>query len=95
MVSDPSDDMLKVGAAIVRFIVVVAVMPADVPVIVNGYWPTGTELAAYRYRVLADCVGLADQRYVTPLGKPATDKLTLPENPYWSVTYTYAVVELP
>lgn len=38
---------------------------------------------------------MGEKDAVTPLGKPETDRFTLPVKPYCGLTYTYVVVEWP
>ena len=62
--------------------VVVAVCVPEVPVIVSGYGPAATELDAVRVKVLLPVAGLGEKEAVTPVGRPETDRFTLPVNPY-------------
>ena len=77
---------------------VVAVCVPDVPVTVRGYWPTGVVLPAFTVSVLPpieELMGLGLNEAVTPLGRPETDRLTLPVNTYSDSTYTELELEVP
>lgn len=65
-----------------------AVWEPDVPVMVTVYCPTGVELLAVRVRLLYEVAGLGEKDAVTPLGKPETERFTLPLNPYCENTFT-------
>ncbi len=73
----------------------VAVCVPDVPVIVSVYCPTAAELVAVSVMVLLLVVGFGEKDAVTPLGRPDTEKFTLPVNPYCGVTSAYVDPELP
>jgi hypothetical protein len=73
---------VKVGTAIVRLKVVVAVCDPDVPVTVSEYCPGVALLLAFNVRLLPYVVGFVPHDAVTPLGSPVTERLTLPVNPY-------------
>ena len=73
---------MNVGAYTPRVSVVVAVRAPEVPVMVRGYCPIATELDAVRVRTLLLVVGLVEKEAVTPVGRPETERLTLPANPY-------------
>ena len=70
----------------VKEIVAVFVKLPDVPVMVTAAVPGVIVLLAVKVRVLVVVVegGLKDA--VTPLGKPETDKVTLPLKPFEGVT---------
>lgn len=62
----------------------------DVAVTVTDLMPTAAELLAVNVNVLPTQenpgeieTGLGDREAVTPLGKPETERLTLPLKPYW------------
>lgn len=74
------------GAYTPRVSVVVAVSVTEVPVMVSGYCPTATELDTVSARALLFVVGLVKNEAVTPVGRPAMERFTLPENPYWEFT---------
>jgi hypothetical protein len=59
----------------------VAVRLPDVPVTVSGYCPMAVELLAVSVKVLFPVVGFGEKDAVTPLGKPETERFTLPVNP--------------
>ena len=66
--------------------VVVAVKVPDVPVMVTVAVPVVAVLLAVRVRVLLEVAGFVPNAAVTPLGKPDAARVTLPENPFRSVT---------
>ena len=74
---------------------VLAVCVPDVPVIVSVYWPMAAVLLALTVIVLLPVVGLGLKMSVTPLGRPETDRLTLPVKPYRDDTLIEPVLELP
>ena len=78
----PVLESVKVGAFTPKVRVIVGCRLPDVPVMVNGYWPTATELLAVSVSSVVPLVGFGFQSAVTPLGKPDTPNVTLPENPY-------------
>ena len=59
------------------------------------YWPAAAELEAVSVSTIELVVGLGEKDASTPLGKPATENLTLPVNPNCGDTLTLPVVELP
>jgi hypothetical protein len=67
-------------------IVLLATCVPEVPVIVTVYCPRAAELLAARVRVVFPVVGFGANNAVTPLGRPETERLTLPVNPYWGDT---------
>ena len=73
----------------------VAVCEPDVPVIVKVYCPTATEPLTVSVNVLFDVVGLGEKVAVTPLGRPETERFTLPVKPYIGFTLTQDVVVVP
>jgi hypothetical protein len=79
---------VNVGTNTPRLRVVVAVWVPDVPVIVSVYWPTGAEPLAVSVRLLFPVVGFGEKEAVMPLGKPETERFTLPVNPYCGLTQT-------
>jgi hypothetical protein len=60
---------------------VVCVIELEVPVMVSGYCPTVTALLAVSVRVDWEALGFGLQDAVTPLGRPETERFTLPMNP--------------
>jgi len=75
-------DIVKVGAYTPNVRFVVAVMLPDVPVIVRVYCPSAAVLLATNVNVLFPVVGLGEKEAVTPLGRPETERFTLPVKPY-------------
>jgi hypothetical protein len=65
------------------------------PVIVRLYCPTAAELLAVSVSVLLPVVGFGEKDAVTPLGRPETERVMLPVNPFWEFTLTYVVPEAP
>ena len=59
------------------------------------YCPRLAELLAVNVNVLFPVVGFGANDAVTPLGKPETDRFTLPVKPYMGFTETYDVEEVP
>jgi hypothetical protein len=58
----------------------------DVPVTVTVAVPSVAVPLAVSVRVLDVVAGLALSDAVTPVGRPETDKLTLPPKPFWAAT---------
>jgi hypothetical protein len=81
-------ESVKLGAYMPRLRVVVAVRLPEVPVIVTVVVPGVAELPAVNVKTLVPVVGFGFQRAVTPLGKPDTERVTLPANPYCEFTRT-------
>jgi hypothetical protein len=73
---------VKLGPWMESVRVVVSVRLPDVPVIVSVALPPLAVLLAVRVSVLAPVVEVGEKEAVTPLGKPETDRFTLPVNPY-------------
>ncbi len=67
----------------------------DVPVTVKLVLPTNAELLALNVSTLYPLAGLGDKEAVTPLGRPETERFTLPVKPYIGFTLMYAVDEPP
>lgn len=72
----------------VRLTVVVLVKVPEVPVTVTVDVPMVAELLAVSVSVVVVCVLVGLKEAVTPLGKPAAEKLTLPLKPFHGVTMT-------
>ena len=64
----------------------VAVRFPDVPVRVKEYCPIAKELLDDSVKVLLPVEGFGEKDAVTPLGRPETEKFTLPVNPYCGFT---------
>ena len=73
------------GAWTVRVAVAEALRLPEVPVMVRVLDPTGVELLVVSVRFVEPVVGFGFQSAVTPVGKPVTDKVTLPLKPYSGV----------
>jgi len=73
----------------------VAVTFPEVPVMVTVFVPRAVEAAADNVSVLYPVVGFGANDAVTPLGRPDTERFTLPVNPYCGVTKTLVVAEVP
>jgi hypothetical protein len=70
------------GGVTLRIMVVVCVKVPDVPVMVAVTVPMVAALLAASVIVLVAVAGLGLNDAVTPLGRPETDKLTLPPKPF-------------
>jgi hypothetical protein len=66
--------------------VVVTLELPDVPVTVTVDCPVVAELLAVSVSVLVPVVGFGTKDAVTPLGRPETERLTFPVNPYSGFT---------
>jgi hypothetical protein len=89
--------MVKLGVAValtVRASVVVAVRLPEVPVMVTVDVPVVAVLLAVRVSTLVPVVGFVPNAAVTPLGRPDAASVTLPVNPFTSVT-VMVLVPLP
>ena len=73
---------VKLGPWMESDSVVVSVRSPEVPVIVSALVPPLAVLLAVSVRVLAPVVEVGEKEAVTPLGKPDTERFTLPLNPY-------------
>jgi hypothetical protein len=76
-------------------VVVTGVSVPEVPVIVTVYAPAVAELLAVSVTTLEPVVGLVENDAVTPLGSPEAASVTLPPNPFTSVTVMVSVALLP
>src|SRR5271157_1997724 len=75
--------------------VVVAVVVPEVPVMVTVYVPTVAVALAVNVSTLLPVVGLVPYATVTPLGNPVAARVTLPVNPFTSVTVMVCLASLP
>ena len=75
--------------------VVVAVRLPEVPVIVTVAVPAVAALLAVKVSTLDPVVGLVPKAAVTPLGNPDAERVTLPVNPFKSVTLMVSVPLAP
>jgi hypothetical protein len=75
--------------------VVVLVRPCDEPLTVTVTVPVAPVLLAVRVSVLVLVVLLGLNDAATPLGRPETDKLTLPLKPFCGVTVMVLVPLAP
>jgi len=71
--------------------VVVSVVLPEVPVIVTVDVPAVAALLAVNVATLVPVVGLVPNAAVTPLGRPEAASVTLPVNPFTSVTVIVSV----
>src|SRR5580698_8659335 len=81
--------MVKFGVAValtLRASVVVAVRLPEVPVMVTVEVPVVAVELAVRVSTLLPVVGFVPNAAVTPLGNPDAARVTLPLNPFTSVT---------
>jgi hypothetical protein len=79
----------------VRATVVVAVRLPEVPVMVTVAVPVVAVALAVSVNTLVPVVGFVPNAAVTPLGKPDAASVTLPVNPFLSVTVIVLVPLLP
>jgi hypothetical protein len=87
---------VKLGAALtVSATLVVALRLPDVPLMVTVAVPVLAVPLAVSVSTLLPVVGLVPNAAVTPLGNPDAARVTLPLNPFWSVTIMVDVPELP
>jgi hypothetical protein len=75
--------------------VVVAVRLPEVPLMVTVAVPTVAVLLAVNVSTLVEVVGLVPYATVTPLGRPVAARVTLPVNPFTSVTVMVSAAVLP
>ena len=87
--------IVKLGAAITRVTEVVDVWPPEVPTMVKGYCPKAVVFATVRVNWLWLATGFCEKEAVTPLGRPETDTLTFPVNPYSSVMESAPLQVMP
>ncbi len=73
----------------------VSVRLPEVPVMVSVPVPPAAVLLAVRVSVLVPVVEGGEKDALMPLGRPATERFTLPVNPYWGVMVTVDVAEPP
>ncbi len=67
----------------------------EVPVIVTVDVPVAAIALAAKVTTLVEVVGLVPKVAVTPVGKPETERLTLPVKPPDGVTVTVLLVLVP
>jgi hypothetical protein len=77
---------VRVEPLTVRATVVVWVRAPEIPVIVTVDIPEVAVLLAVSVKTLVVVVGFVPNKGVTPLGKPAADKVTLPVKPFCGAT---------
>lgn len=70
-------------------------VPVELPVIVTVAVPIAAVALAVSVSTLLPAVGLVPHVAVTPLGRLDATSSTGPVNPYWSVTATVVVPEMP
>lgn len=87
-------EMERVGAATVSVSGVVGARFPDVPVTSSTVVPIAAELSAIRVSTLLVVVPGGLKEAVTPGGKPAADRLTVPLKPFWPAT-VIVLVTLP
>jgi len=75
----------------VSAIVVVAVIDPEVPVTVTVDVPAAAVLLAVKVTTLVPVAGFVPNAAVTPLGRPEAASVTLPVNPFTSVTVIVSV----
>jgi len=79
----------------VRASVVFATRLPEVPVMVTAAVPVVAVALAVSVSTLVPDVGFVPNTAVTPLGRPDAARLTLPVNPFWSVTVMVLVPPTP
>jgi hypothetical protein len=84
-----------VAALTLRASVVVATRLPEVPVMVTVAVPVVAVALAVRVSTLVPVVGFVPNTAVTPLGKPDAARVTLPLNPFTSVTVMVLVPPAP
>jgi hypothetical protein len=82
-------------ALTVRAMVVLAFVLPETPLMVTVEVPVAAVLLAVKVTTLLPVVGLVPKAAVTPLGRPEADSVTLPLNPFTSVTVVVSVALLP
>jgi hypothetical protein len=87
-------EMERVGAATVSVSGVVKARFPEVPATLNTVVPIAAELSAIRVSTLLVIVPGGLKEAVTPGGKPAADRLTVPLKPFWPAT-VIVLVTLP
>jgi hypothetical protein len=85
---------LPVDGTTVSVMVVLAVVEPEVPVTVTVYVPAVAVALAVNVSTLVVVVGLVPYATVTPVGRPAAARVTLPVNPPTSVTVMVSVAVL-
>jgi hypothetical protein len=73
---------VKLGAWMENDRMVVSVRSPEVPVMVSVLVPAVAVLLAIRVRALFPVVEVGEKEAVTPLGKPDSERFTVPVNPY-------------
>jgi hypothetical protein len=87
---------VKLGAEVTtNAMVVVSASVPEVPVMVTVAVPAAAVLLLVSVSTLVDVVGLGAKEAVTPVGNPDTASVTLPVNPFTSVTVMVSVSLLP
>lgn len=97
-VSDVGDRLRAAPPPLPFTVSVIGVDPfnaPDVPLTVTGTVPVVAVGLAVKVRVLVELVGLGLNPAVTPLGKPAAERVTLPLNPFTALTVIVLVPLLP
>jgi hypothetical protein len=94
-VTDPGPFTVNAEETRLSGIETLAVCVPEVPVTVKLLLPNTAEALAFNVSEANPVVGLGEKDAVTPLGRPATARLTLPVNPYWGFTATFVVAEVP
>jgi hypothetical protein len=94
--SGEASEIVKVGARLtVRAMVVLAVRPAEVPVMVTLEVPAVAVALAVKVTTLLPVAGLVPKVALTPLGNPVAARVALPLNGLTSVTVIVSVALLP
>lgn len=80
---------------IVTLMVVVRLKAPETPLMVTVKVPVAVDLFAFNVRVLAVVAGLGLKDADRPLGRPESDRVTEPENPFNGETVMVDLPELP
>jgi hypothetical protein len=59
----------------------------EVPVITRFFDVSGAVLLAVSVKIACEAMGLGEKEAVTPLGRPAIARVTLPSNPFSGFTF--------
>ena len=78
----PGPESVKLGLWMESDKVVVSVRLPEVPVMVSVLVPAPAVLLAVRVSVLVPVVEVGEKEALTPLGRPESERFTLPVNPY-------------
>jgi hypothetical protein len=83
----PFEEREKLGAATVSATGTVDVWLPDVPVMTRFVVVSGALLLAVSVKIDCETVGLGEKEAETPFGNPASERVTLPSNPFSGFKY--------